>query len=525
MVGAAASRRSRSGSAPPTRATTPPPRPPARPTTCSPTASAPATTVPSLVVGRDPDQRSRARRSTASRATFKRTLPASRPSSVVGPAHVRQHRQRPRRHARRPHRSPRRPQDLIDRSARPRHPGGRKRHHLRSTSGARPPCSRTSPTVLRANLPLFLAVVVLLGCLLLMVAFRSVVIPLTAAVMNVLAAGAAFGVVVAVFQWGWGSNAIGLGAPGPIESFLPVMLIAILFGLSMDYQVFLVSRIHEEWLRTRRHRRARSESGRPRPDASSPPPRRSWSSSSSPSSSRGAARSASSASAWPPPSCSTPSLLRTVLVPAAMHLLGDRNWWLPALARPRSAPHRRRGSRALDRARSRTSRRHRDGQSDRLPGGCSLRTSPPVCTVRIGSHEPCPGSTSCELGLRSLGDGRVRARRLGGRQLARRPDRGAPVPVPDRRRCGDPRRHPHHAGLISDAVPTRQPGDEPARRSDTVLAVQRPRPRHDAPGVRPLGRGERRHPAGRRAAPAHAHQRTVVHGGQRRGRSSPVRRS
>jgi RND superfamily putative drug exporter len=105
-------------------------------------------------------------------------------------------------------------------------------------------------SVLSTKLPLFLVVVVLFGFLLLMLAFRSIVIPLTAAVMNVLAAGASFGVVVAVFQWGWGSDSIGLGRAGPIESFLPVMLIAILFGLSMDYQVFLVSRIQEEWHRT-----------------------------------------------------------------------------------------------------------------------------------------------------------------------------------------------------------------------------------------------------------------------------------
>jgi len=105
-------------------------------------------------------------------------------------------------------------------------------------------------TVLADNLPTFIAVVVILGCLLLMLAFRSVVIPLTAAVMNLLAAGASFGVVVAVFQRGWGSEALGLGKPGPIESFLPVMLLAILFGLSMDYQVFLVSRMHEEWVAT-----------------------------------------------------------------------------------------------------------------------------------------------------------------------------------------------------------------------------------------------------------------------------------
>jgi RND superfamily putative drug exporter len=103
--------------------------------------------------------------------------------------------------------------------------------------------------VFTAKIPLFLAVIVFLGCLLLMVAFRSVVIPITAAVMNLLAAAAAFGLVVAVFQWGWGSSIIDAGT-GPVESFLPVIMIAILFGLSMDYQVFLVSRMHEEWLNT-----------------------------------------------------------------------------------------------------------------------------------------------------------------------------------------------------------------------------------------------------------------------------------
>jgi len=76
-----------------------------------------------------------------------------------------------------------------------------------------------------------------------------VLIPLTAAVMNLLAAAASFGLVVAVFQWGWGSSLIGAGS-GPVESFLPVIMLAILFGLSMDYQVFLVSRMHEEWLNT-----------------------------------------------------------------------------------------------------------------------------------------------------------------------------------------------------------------------------------------------------------------------------------
>ena len=103
--------------------------------------------------------------------------------------------------------------------------------------------------VFTSKIPLFIGVIVFLGCLLLMLAFRSIVIPLTAAAMNIFAAGASFGLVVAVFQWGWGSSLINAGT-GPIESFLPTIMIAILFGLSMDYQVFLVSRMHEEWLNT-----------------------------------------------------------------------------------------------------------------------------------------------------------------------------------------------------------------------------------------------------------------------------------
>jgi RND superfamily putative drug exporter len=104
--------------------------------------------------------------------------------------------------------------------------------------------------VLSAKLPLFIGLVVLLSFLLLSVVFRSIVIPLVSAAMNVLSIGAAFGVVVAVFQWGWLGTVFGVNRPGPIEAFLPVMLFAILFGLSMDYQVFLVTRIHEEWLKS-----------------------------------------------------------------------------------------------------------------------------------------------------------------------------------------------------------------------------------------------------------------------------------
>lgn len=101
--------------------------------------------------------------------------------------------------------------------------------------------------VLSKKLPVFIGVVVLLSFLLLMMLFRSLVIPLKAAVMNIFSIGAAFGVVVAGFQWGWSEPILG-GHGGPIEAFLPIMLFAILFGLSMDYEVFLVSRIQEEWL-------------------------------------------------------------------------------------------------------------------------------------------------------------------------------------------------------------------------------------------------------------------------------------
>jgi putative drug exporter of the RND superfamily len=105
-------------------------------------------------------------------------------------------------------------------------------------------------SVLTAKLPLFIGIVVLLSFLLLTVVLRSIVVPLKAAVMNLLSIGAAFGILTAVFQWGWLGGVFGVSRPGPVESFLPVMLFAILFGLSMDYEVFLVLRIHEEWLRT-----------------------------------------------------------------------------------------------------------------------------------------------------------------------------------------------------------------------------------------------------------------------------------
>ncbi|MFJ9245024.1 MMPL family transporter [Streptomyces sp. NPDC101776] len=183
--------------------------------------------------------------------------------------------------------------------------------------------------LLAGKLPMFLAVIVGLGCLLLMVAFRSILMPLTAAVMNLLASAASFGVVVAVFQWGWGSELLGLGKAGPVEAELPVIMLAILFGLSMDYQVFLVSRMHEEWERTRDNHRAvrvgQAETGRlinaaalimicvftafvlggERVIAE-----------------YGVGLAAAVAI--------DAIVLRTVLVPSLMHLLGRANWWLPA---------------------------------------------------------------------------------------------------------------------------------------------------------------------------------------------------
>ncbi|MGW6014340.1 MMPL family transporter [Streptomyces sp. NPDC055210] len=183
--------------------------------------------------------------------------------------------------------------------------------------------------LLAGKLPLFLGVIVGLGCLLLMVAFRSILVPLTAALMNLLASAASFGVVVAVFQWGWGSELLGLGKAGPVEAELPVIMLAILFGLSMDYQVFLVSRMHEEWERTRDNHRAirigQAETGRlinaaalimicvftafvlggERVIAE-----------------YGVGLAAAVAI--------DAFVLRTVLVPSLMHLLGRANWWLPA---------------------------------------------------------------------------------------------------------------------------------------------------------------------------------------------------
>jgi putative drug exporter of the RND superfamily len=92
--------------------------------------------------------------------------------------------------------------------------------------------------------------VVTLSLLLLTVAFRSIVIAVKAAVLNLLSVGAAYGVVIAIFQFGWGSGLIGIEQDVPIPAFVPMLMFAIVFGLSMDYEVFLLSRVHEVWMRT-----------------------------------------------------------------------------------------------------------------------------------------------------------------------------------------------------------------------------------------------------------------------------------
>ncbi|MCM2411525.1 MMPL family transporter [Streptomyces sp. RKAG290] len=182
--------------------------------------------------------------------------------------------------------------------------------------------------IIIGKLPLFIGVVIGLGCLLLLMAFRSVGIPLKAAAMNVAAVASSFGVVVAIFQWGWGSELLGLGSAGPIEPFLPVIMVSVLFGLSMDYQVFLVGRMYEEWLETGDNRRAvrvgLTETGRVINSAAvimisvflafvlS-----------------GDRVIAMFGIALAAAVALDAFVLRTLLVPALMHLLGGANWWLP----------------------------------------------------------------------------------------------------------------------------------------------------------------------------------------------------
>jgi RND superfamily putative drug exporter len=105
--------------------------------------------------------------------------------------------------------------------------------------------------IVASQLPVIIAVVVGLAFLIILAVFRGLLVAVKAAVLNVLSIAASYGVVVAVFQWGWGGPALGVHGKVPIESYVPMMMFAIVFGLSMDYEIFLLSRVHEAWLRTK----------------------------------------------------------------------------------------------------------------------------------------------------------------------------------------------------------------------------------------------------------------------------------
>ena len=177
------------------------------------------------------------------------------------------------------------------------------------------------------RLVLFFAAVLSLSFLLLMVVFRSLLVPVKAVIMNLLSIGAAYGVLVAIFQWGWAKDIFGV-EPAPIAPFMPMMLFAIVFGLSMDYEVFLLSRIREEWVRTGDAKASVADGL------------------------AATARVITAAAAimvfvfgsFLGESMRTVKLfgfglalavlldatvVRMLLVPATMELLGDRNWWLP----------------------------------------------------------------------------------------------------------------------------------------------------------------------------------------------------
>ena len=183
--------------------------------------------------------------------------------------------------------------------------------------------------LLAERLWVVIAFVVGVSMLLLMLVFRSVLVPLKAAVMNLLSIGAAYGVMVAVFQWGWGIGLLGLDHATPISSWIPILIFAILFGLSMDYEVFLLSRVREHWLATGDAEgsvvRGLSDTGR-------------------------VISSAAAIMVAVFLGFATEidvivqmlgvglavavfldaTLIRMVLVPATMTLLGRRNWWMPA---------------------------------------------------------------------------------------------------------------------------------------------------------------------------------------------------
>jgi len=191
--------------------------------------------------------------------------------------------------------------------------------------------------VISSKLPVFVGIVVALSFLLLMVVFRSLLIPATAAAMNLLSAAAAFGIITAVFQKGWFDSLVGVSRTGPISPLVPILMFAVLFGLSMDYEVFLVSRIQEEWLKARDNARAidlgQAITGRTI-----------------------TALATIMVVVFASFTLSTDRtikmiglgmaaaifvdglIVRTVLVPAIMHTLGRRNWYLPSWL-DRRLPH------------------------------------------------------------------------------------------------------------------------------------------------------------------------------------------
>jgi RND superfamily putative drug exporter len=130
-------------------------------------------------------------------------------------------------------------------------PGALHGSHLQVLVGGATAIGNDVAAQLSSKLPLFVGMVVSLSFILLAVVFRSLAIPVTAAIMNLLSAAAAFGVITAVFQWGWLKSLVGVTNTGPVSPFIPILMFAVLFGLTTDYQVFLVSRIQEEWARRR----------------------------------------------------------------------------------------------------------------------------------------------------------------------------------------------------------------------------------------------------------------------------------
>ncbi|WLW58053.1 MMPL family transporter [Streptomyces sp. YU58] len=183
-------------------------------------------------------------------------------------------------------------------------------------------------SVLMSKLPVFVLVIAALGFLLLTIAFRSLLIPAVGALLNILSIGVAFGAIVVVFQYGFGAGLLGLGAGGPIESFVPILVVGIMFGLSMDYQVFLVSRMREEWAHTGDSHRAvrvgQAETGKVIAVAATIMVCVFGSFV------FGGMRVISEFGVSLAVAVAVDALLiRMIVVPALMHLCGRANWWLP----------------------------------------------------------------------------------------------------------------------------------------------------------------------------------------------------